>query len=290
MSTATQQWKADSDHRIVWATGADASRFLHDLLSQDIAGLAAGAAARCLLLAPNGRLRAVMTVARHGDAIALISEQSEAVLTDLLRFRIRVDVELESDARSATAVLGSRPGFMAGSEVVSTNGAIAVSDPWRPDRTLVFGDLPALTELPAAPPEQLEAWRIEAGEPRMGVDIGESTVPNEAFDLTTAVDFSKGCYLGQELVERIDARGRIVKRLAGVAFAESAQPVAPVDLALNGDPIGRVTSVAWSDRLGTHIGLGLIKSTAASGQQVEASWEGGGAVGHVRPLPFLTDF
>lgn len=283
-------WSANTDHRVVRATGADATRFLHDLLSQDIQGLEDGAVARCLLLAPNGRLRAVLTVARTAGAILLISEQSDTVLADLQRFRIRVDVELQPDARSARAVYGDGADLLGEAQVEMLEDRLVVRDPWRADRTLVFGDAPpSVIDLPVPSEEQLAAWRIEAGEPRFGVDIDESTVPNEAFDLPTAIDFTKGCYLGQELVERIDARGRIVKRLAGVVFDGEHRPSAPVALELDGAGIGTITSVAWSDRLGAAIGLGMIRSQAGPDAAVRATWDDQEATGRVRSLPLLTN-
>jgi len=285
----------DAGHRLVWATGADAISFLHDLLSQNVAGLAQGEAARSLLLAPNGRLRALIALARIGDAVAMISAQSDHLLADLTRFRIRVEVDLTVDQERVSMVWGpAAEAVITGSEwptgvdVEAGSPQWALKDPFVDDRWFVIGS-PDSLGVPGVPDEEAHVRRIEIGEPQFGVDVDQSTIPNEAFDLVALVDFQKGCYLGQELVERIDARGRRVKRLTGVVFEQGPVPHAGATLRSAGADVGTVTSTALSPSLGAPIGLGTIRSEVEDGGTVVAHGDSGTITGVVTPPPLLTD-
>lgn len=284
----------DAGHRIVWAGGADAISFLHDLLSQDIAGLQDGRSARSLLLAPNGRLRAVIVATHIGDRVALISRQAEHVLDDLSRFRIRVDVELSLDPRPSWLLWGpagdaamARAGWPTAPDAWDDGSRLAVRDPTVGQRWIVAGDLEDMA-VGIAHPDAVRARRIEVGEAEFGIDIDESTLPNEAFDLAEAVDFQKGCYLGQELVERIDARGRLVKRLTGIVFEGGLTPPAGVALSSEETQVGTATSTAFSPMLGRPIGLGMIRTEVEDGREIVASWDSGTAKGVVTQPPLLT--
>ncbi|MCL5670054.1 MAG: aminomethyl transferase family protein, partial [Acidobacteria bacterium] len=93
--------------------------------------------------------------------------------------------------------------------------------------------------------EALESLRIEAGIPRYGSELGEDILPLEA-NLMNALSFSKGCYIGQEIVERARSRGHVNWKLSGVTV-ESAQPPAPGEkLTLDGNEVGEVSSACVS--------------------------------------------
>jgi len=116
----------------------------------------------------------------------------------------------------------------------------------------------------------LEILRIEAGIPRFGIDMDESNVVSET-GLDDAVSFTKGCYVGQEIIARIKYRGHVAKKLSGLVCGQAAelQNGAPI-LATDGKEIGRVTSVAHSPRLGQTIALGYLKyDYLAAGSEVK---------------------
>jgi tRNA-modifying protein YgfZ len=103
------------------------------------------------------------------------------------------------------------------------------------------------------------------GEPRLGVDIGEDTIPEEAGLVEGAVDFDKGCYLGQELVARIDSRGHVNRYLRGLLMEEPAAAAAPV--ATRTGDVGWVTSAAVSADLGP-IALAMVRREVEVGDRV----------------------
>jgi len=107
--------------------------------------------------------------------------------------------------------------------------------------------------------DALEILRIEAGLPRYGMDMDETNVVTEAA-LDDAVSYTKGCYVGQEIIARIKYRGHVAKKLSGVMFnqVEKVEPGAPIQ-STDGKEIGRITSVTYSPHLGQTVALGYLK-------------------------------
>ena len=107
--------------------------------------------------------------------------------------------------------------------------------------------------------DALEILRIEAGLPSYGIDMDETNVVTEAA-LDDAVSYTKGCYLGQEIIARIKYRGHVAKKLSGLMFnqAEKVEPGASIQ-SMDGKEIGRITSVVYSPHLGHTIALGYLK-------------------------------
>jgi folate-binding protein YgfZ len=114
--------------------------------------------------------------------------------------------------------------------------------------------------------------QIEAGIPIFGEDIDESILPAETLQLDRAVSFTKGCYLGQEVIERMRSRAAAPKsRLVGLRLAVTPGEIPPgTALQIAGETVGRLTSATYSPRLKTTVALGYLKSShAASGHQVQ---------------------
>ena len=128
----------------------------------------------------------------------------------------------------------------------------------------------------------LEMIRIENGVARVGVDTTDKTIALEA-RLNRAISFNKGCYLGQETIERATARGGLKKRMFGLKFRSEGLPAAGAILTLAGKEVGRVTSAVRSPRFGA-IGLAILHHSAwTPGTELKVG-EGGLAV--VTDLPF----
>ncbi|HUQ80008.1 MAG TPA: glycine cleavage T C-terminal barrel domain-containing protein [Gemmatimonadaceae bacterium] len=141
-----------------------------------------------------------------------------------------------------------------------------------------------------AVPAGLEAWeiaRIEAGRPEWGIDIDESTIPQEAnFDELHAISYTKGCYTGQETVARVHFRGHVNRHLRGLTYA--GDTVLPTGAQLLDDAekvVGDVRSSAVSPRLGG-VALGMVRREIAPESTVRVKWEGNETVATVAVLPF----
>jgi aminomethyltransferase len=132
--------------------------------------------------------------------------------------------------------------------------------------------------------------RIEAGRPIYGIDFDETILPAETGQLLRAVSFTKGCYLGQEIVARMHARGQAAKQLVGIRMEENLLPVAGTKIYdTNQNEVGGVTSSTVSPILsGACLCLGYVrKAFTPVGTKVVIPAEGKMAVGEVVELPFV---
>ena len=136
--------------------------------------------------------------------------------------------------------------------------------------------------------DALEMLRIEAGLPRYGLDMDETNVVTEAA-LDDAVSYTKGCYVGQEIIARIKYRGHVAKKLSGLMF-EQALPLA-VGVAvqsLDGKEIGKVTSATYSPHLGRTIALAYLKyDYLAPGTSLKITSEATELPAQVTELPLV---
>jgi len=152
--------------------------------------------------------------------------------------------------------------------------------------------------------EAYEAVRIEAGIPVMGRELDEGTIPAEAGVVDMSASFTKGCYTGQELVARIDSRGgNVPRRLRGIVMGATATPsggatatpsggaaVSPpagATVSSDGKEVGRLTSVAFSPRLGATIALAYVRRAVEPPAEVVVEWEGGSSPARVEALPLV---
>ena len=141
-------------------------------------------------------------------------------------------------------------------------------------------------------PLGIAAWdiaRIEAGRPEWGIDIDESTIPQEAnFDELHAISYTKGCYTGQETVARVHFRGHVNRHLRGLTYSGTTPLPRGAELVGEGDkPVGDVRSSALSPRLGG-VALGMVRREITPDTDVRVRWEGGESTATVRELPFAS--
>lgn len=105
----------------------------------------------------------------------------------------------------------------------------------------------------------LETVRIEEGFPVIGIDITEKTLPQEVGRNEKTISFSKGCYLGQEIVARIDSRGAVNKVLSGIRFPTADVPTSGGELSRDGQSVGQITSAAYSPGFGVSVALAYVR-------------------------------
>ena len=140
-----------------------------------------------------------------------------------------------------------------------------------------------------AVPAGLSAWeiaRIEAGRPEWGIDIDDSTIPQEAnLDELNAISYTKGCYIGQEVVARVHFRGHVNRHLRGLRSAGAAPPTGAQLIDDTGNHVGDVRSAVQSPRLGG-IAIGMVRREVAAGASLTARSEHGEQRVDVAALPF----
>jgi folate-binding protein YgfZ len=136
----------------------------------------------------------------------------------------------------------------------------------------------------------LEAARIEAGIPRFGADMDETTLPPEAGLESRAISYTKGCYTGQEVIARIRTYGQVAKALRGLHLADdlSALPARGDKLFQDGKEVGHVTSAVHSPLLNSMLALGYVrKEHYSTGTQLHLQSGGTGFAATIVSLPFV---
>ncbi|MHB1775155.1 MAG: CAF17-like 4Fe-4S cluster assembly/insertion protein YgfZ [Acidimicrobiales bacterium] len=281
--------------------GPDAAQYLQGQCSQDLAALAVGSQADSLVLTPEGKVTALVRVVRVGDEEFVLDTDAgagPALAARLARFRLRAKLSIDAVDWPVVALRG-----------LPVDPSLAVEgDPlrlpfawhgWTGVDLLFAGG-----EAPADPPPGYrwcgdgawEACRIEAGVPRTGAELDERTIPAEVPGLVErTVSFTKGCFTGQELVARLDARGnRVARRLVGVVAAGAAGSgdpgggaVAGALVQVDGKEVGRCTSATRSAEGPGIVALAYLHRSVEVPAAVGLVAPGDGRVlaAEARPLP-----
>jgi folate-binding protein YgfZ len=311
--------------------GADRVRWLNGMVSNNIRDLPAGHGNYNFLLNAHGHIQGDLYICNRGDDLLAATDraQLDKVLQLLRKYIIMDQVEIaEVPGLTALGIQGPQAGQVldkAGfqgprpqptewSEVScgSQHGLLVRRGPERflgYELWMPAADAPALWDTLVAAgatragAEALEMFRVAAGIPRCGVDIRDRDLPQETGQMQ-ALNFSKGCYLGQEIVERIRSRGGVRRTFTGLAL-EGAIPSptlpggpeqggAPAKIQAEGREVGEITSVAviplptpggpGPDRV---VALGYLRREFAKpGATVQVN----GVAGVVTPLPFTLAF
>ncbi|MCA1632523.1 MAG: aminomethyl transferase family protein [Acidobacteria bacterium] len=281
----------------VEVSGAEAAQFLNGMMTNDVAALADGAWMHAAFPNVQGRLVASARVLRHADVFLFDTEAAThaTLLKTLERFTLAGDFRVRET--TAETALISLQGARA-AEIISAalgeeaarveRGRIAVVSRGEDHQPLlvirathtaedgfdvfVGAAAPAaavalwdaLVGAGASPAgfDALEILRVEAGMPRYGVDASDANVVLEVVDEAEAVSYTKGCYVGQEIIARIHWRGHVAKKLTGLVFDRGVEPPAPGAAVKSLDgarEVGRLTSVVSSPRLERVVALGLVR-------------------------------
>jgi len=256
--------------------GEDRARLLHAMTTNDIQHLQPGQGCYAFFLNAQGRILADVNVLCFDEHFLLDTEPELAakVYEHLDKFIIADDVTLEdlTPALATIAIEGPRsPDVLAamGAPVPATAYAHSqwgstivarLSYTGSPGFFLIAEKADAIGGLGAtdADPEAFETVRIEHAKPRYGPDISERYLAQET-NLMHALHFNKGCYLGQEIVERVRSRAQIHRRLWALAIDGSEVPPAGTKLTAAEKPAAEITSAAYSPHLGMVAALAYVR-------------------------------
>jgi folate-binding protein YgfZ len=263
-------------------TGPDAKAFLHGQLTQDIESLTPGRGRYAAFLTHKGKMLGDLRVFDLGDELLLDCERValQELFNMIRRYKLGADVEVHKRTLELAlfSVIGPDAPELAGPDEhdcgrMALGGATVVAartdvgiDVFcgAGDRDAVRAALP----FPDGSEADAEVVRVERGRPRFGLDIDESTIPQEAGLNERAVSFTKGCYVGQETVARLYYRGKPNRRLLGLRL--SAPAATGSELRLGEKVVGRLGSSVVSPELGP-IGLALVRREAAPGDTVDVA-------------------
>ncbi len=266
-------------------TGADRIRFLNGMLSNDITKLAPGRGQLAVKASNKGRIEGLVRVRMREVALDLdlLEVVAPKVLETLEKFIVmdEVTVRDRSGERDVLGLYGpaskevlARAGLGVGElEPLSFEEAGAVTivrDVWLgvdgyelhvpPGEAGTFQARLVEAGAQLVDAASIDALRIEAGVPLDGIDLGEDTIPLEA-RLERAIDFEKGCYIGQETISRASNLGQVRHVLVGLDIGGAEPPPRGARILSSGKTTGEVTSSVRSPTLDRLIGLGYVRST-----------------------------
>ena len=277
-------WSAEGRTRV---DGADRTAFLDGVLTNDVGALAQGRGLHAAALDHKGRVRGDVVVYHGGDHYFLTTEAeaTEPVRAHLNGLLVSDDAAMTDVSANwcAFGLFGPRsPGIAA-----SLLGASPPAEAYRVVAAQPLGTTVVVARSPYIGGDGFELWvppdgaervwrslldaraapfglraqealRIEAGRPRYPADMNESTLAVEA-RLEPSISFTKGCYVGQEVVSRATRIGHVNRLLVGLAVDGPGAPAPGAALAVDGKPAGAVTSAARSEALGTALALGYVR-------------------------------
>lgn len=298
-------------------TGEDRARFLHRIVSNDIKKLGPGQGTYATLLNAQGHILADFRVYCTTDLLLIDTDADlrEKTMQSLQRYIIGDRVQIVPVDCFALAIQGPKSRefmeklFPSSSSLKAEYDHVETTYSARTVRAIratstgeegfeIWAESEAIIGIwdsicaalsPDGPTpcgtEALESLRIEAGIPRYGSDMGEDTIPLEA-GLLNALSFNKGCYIGQEIVERARSRGHVNWKLTGL-FVEAPQPPLQGEKLLSaGKEIGEVTSACISPTLGKTIAMAYLRREVSEPGTQLAFASGVGAT--VTALPFYS--
>jgi folate-binding protein YgfZ len=268
--------------------GSDRVTFLQGMVSNDVARLQSGAGTYAALLTQQGKVVSDLRVFVLPDELWLDvpAARAAAVRENLERYIIADDVEFAADASMAPLVVIEGP--QADRVLLAVTGESATELPPFAHREMTFDGVcvraVAVTHTgergyllfgePAVAPnlwkhcraagaepvgmEALDVLRIEAGIPWYGRDFDDTTLISEV-GLEAAISYQKGCYLGQEVVERVAARGQVHRKLVGLLCDGGKVPPPDSKLLHDGKEVGWITSAVWSPARDAVIALGYAR-------------------------------
>lgn len=286
-------------------TGADAAGLLQGQVTNDVEALAAGSGCYAAFLTPKGKMLGDLRILNTGEELWLDTERValQALFNQLRRATVGHDAELHKRTleRGLVSLSGPRARAVAGT------GELPAEE--HANRTGEVGGIPVLAvatiegvdlvcaaertaQLVAAlvaagaepvPDSAVEALRIEAGQPRYGVDLDDTVIPQEADLNARAVSFTKGCYVGQETVARLFYKGKPNRHLRGLRLSAPASP--GLLLCLGDKQVGKLGSVVCSPVCGD-IALAIVRREAGPGDVLAVGEDG--VTAEVVDLPFAS--
>ncbi len=276
---------------LIDVTGADRATFLHNLCTNDVNRMTPGTGREAFFCSVQGKIVGYVRLYCLPDRLRIetVPQQAERLLAHLDKYLIREDVQLVDRSHDVTELLvfgvrsddllgplaGSLPDVPLAAGRVSLNDrdAVLVRRPLGPCPAWILQvaeeDADAVTSWLAAAGatagerELYEVMRIESGLPSYGRDVSERNFPQEIGRDAEAISFTKGCYLGQETVARIDALGHVNWQLVHLKMASSRVPDDETEVTCDGKPVGRITSAIWSPLSDSPLAFALLRREQA---------------------------
>jgi folate-binding protein YgfZ len=280
-------------HAVISLAGPDRARYLNAILTNNIQALAEGQGALGLLLNAQGHILAELEVYALAEKLLTLSHASvrERTVATLDKYIIMDDVELTdaTDEVGSFAIEGPRAAvivqqacgvaleklphmairegivermpcqLLRRSHFGQSGAEFIARHQWLP---LIWQKILSGVRAHGGEPigmNALNTLRLEAGVPRFPADFNDTVIPHEAALEETHISFTKGCYTGQEIVERVRSRGHVNRKRVNLQFSSTTVPAPGTKLRADGADVGTVTSAAFSPAAGAAIGMGYVR-------------------------------
>jgi folate-binding protein YgfZ len=294
------------DRGLLAVTGPDRLTWLQGLLTNDVAALPIGGVCDAAYLTPQGRMitdARVINVA-DGTWLDVPASLASALQTKLDGLLFSEDAQVV-DASSTHALVELHGPLASSVHAAATPApdrapvAAVIDDPLGlPSVALIVRVEDVTTSIDRLIAhgatevflETLDVVRVEAGRPAFLIDMDEHTIPLEAGLEQRAISFTKGCYVGQEVIVRVMHRGqgRVAKKLVGLRLAKGELPKSGDAIAAGDREVGRVTSVVWSPTAETGIALGYVhRDVVEPGTTLQVRAAQGALAATVSAFPFV---
>jgi len=302
---------------LVGITGKDRAGWLHNLVTNEVKKLQPGEGNYAFAVNIKGRCVFDCSILVDADRILLDVDNRwvDVAIKHLTKYTIAEDVSLKNLSAAfgrmaimgpgATTVVGQLCGAnltpMAQLQHVAAKIANADARLIRHDfaglptaeliipidaMNRVIAAIDAVGPLPRIGDDAVQMLRIEAGIPASVDDIDDDVVPPETMQVERGISYHKGCYLGQEVIERMRSHGVLPRKLVGIRLEGDAQPARITVVNVDNAAVGRVMSSAWSPALSATLALGYMKSAhALPGKPVTIGSAGEAIAGEVVTLP-----
>ena len=295
------------DRTLVAVTGADRAAFLHSFTTNDVKRLAMGSGCEAFITNPQGKTLGHAYLFCEADRLVLDTSagQADALTGHFGRYIITEEVEFKDESADLCNILVA--GARADELLQRVSDAGTPADRLGHVRATIADRPVAIRRVDYAGPNSfflcvqrasaqavmqslqdvgavacheaaIEAARIEAGFPLFGRDIGPDNLPQEVGREELAISFTKGCYLGQETVARIDALGHVNRVRVGVIYSGSEPPASGTPLFAGEQQVGHVTSAAWSPLSKAPVAFAYVRRSHAKTKTMLSSPAGDAVV------------
>jgi folate-binding protein YgfZ len=248
----------------VLLAGRDRNSFLQNMCTNDMLKLDTGQMCEAFLTDVKGKIVAHVLVIATPEYLHLLTvpAQAERIIKQLDRYIINADVTLTDDSNEHAwhLVVGPNASQVQAPDVdliipcdMLWPGGILVRVP--SDRDKAFGGV----ELSVTNSEAFTALRVESLWPLFGVDFDDSNLPQEIDRDKRAVSFTKGCYIGQETIARIDALGHVNKKIVLMKFSGNDVPPVGSELTKDGQSVGIISTSCWSPKFEAPAAIAFVK-------------------------------
>ncbi len=273
-------------------SGQDRQTFVHNLCTQSVKSLEPGAATDAFVCNVQGKLLGFVRLYAESNRLLLDTEpeQSERLMPHFQKYLIREDVQIVDLSRQRTVMtaIGQGANRLVDGQLADSvmHGPVTIGGVQCIARRIEVYDQPAF-RLDCDPvdrtafidhlrscggedalPGVVTASRIARGYPQYGQDFDEQNLPQELCHDEQAISFTKGCYLGQETVARIDAVGHVNRRLVRIVGTSDRELVAGHPVTWRDQTVGTLTSAAWCVNRQQACGLAIVRHVVAKGEPV----------------------